>query len=229
MQLEGLRMTEELIAAGPGRHVKWLENLTIGVIGSKRYAEYLMPVYREAAEILHARIPELNLDFLKAVVRDVMLGRLRRRVKRGRGRGLLRRLFLSFDDVDWARTQAFSIGNFGQIYINVKGRRPQGIVAPGAEYDALRERIIKAALELRDPDGGDRVIAMVSGMGGTPRLELYLVYRELELILRPEEDFLRVVDPATGKTTYFRNSPAATCWPSWSSRRLRPRTMDGCS
>jgi dihydroxyacetone kinase-like protein len=31
---------------------------------------------------------------------------------------------------------------------------------------------------------GDRVIAMVSGMGGTPPLELYLMYRELELILR---------------------------------------------
>src|SRR4030095_8061322 len=31
--------------------------------------------------------------------------------------------------------------------------------------------------------GGDRVIAMVSGMGGTPPIELYLVYRELELIL----------------------------------------------
>jgi dihydroxyacetone kinase-like protein len=31
--------------------------------------------------------------------------------------------------------------------------------------------------------GGDRVIAMVSGMGGTPPLELYVVYRELELIL----------------------------------------------
>jgi dihydroxyacetone kinase-like protein len=35
--------------------------------------------------------------------------------------------------------------------------------------------------------GGDRVIAMVSGMGGTPPLELYLVYRELELILRARQ------------------------------------------
>ena len=35
--------------------------------------------------------------------------------------------------------------------------------------------------------GGDRVIAMVSGMGGTPPLELYLVYRELELILRAQQ------------------------------------------
>lgn len=87
------------------------------------------------------------------------LNRLRKRVKRGRGRGLLRRLFLSFDDVDWARTQAFSIGNFGQIYINVKGERPQGTVTPGAQYEALRDRIIREAVALRDPDGGDRVIA----------------------------------------------------------------------
>jgi len=36
-------------------------------------------------------------------------------------------------------------------------------------------------LPIRD---GGRVIAMVSGMGGTPLLELYLVYRELEQILR---------------------------------------------
>jgi dihydroxyacetone kinase-like protein len=35
--------------------------------------------------------------------------------------------------------------------------------------------------------GGDRVIALVSGMGGTPPLELYLVYRELELILRARQ------------------------------------------
>jgi dihydroxyacetone kinase-like protein len=35
--------------------------------------------------------------------------------------------------------------------------------------------------------GGDRVIAMVSGMGGTPPLELYVVYKELEQILRARQ------------------------------------------
>jgi phosphoenolpyruvate---glycerone phosphotransferase subunit DhaK len=35
--------------------------------------------------------------------------------------------------------------------------------------------------------GGDRVIAMISGMGGTPPLELYIAYRELELILRARQ------------------------------------------
>jgi len=32
---------------------------------------------------------------------------------------------------------------------------------------------------------GDQVIALVNGLGGTPLLELYLVYRELEQLLRP--------------------------------------------
>lgn len=95
------------------------------------------------------------------IVSFLRLGRLRRRVKRGRGRGMLKRLFLSFGDVDWARTQAFAVGNFGQIYINIKGQRRHGIVEPGAEYERIRDQIIRSALALRDPDGGDQVIAKV--------------------------------------------------------------------
>ena len=95
------------------------------------------------------------------IVNLLRLGRLRRRVKRGRGRGMLKRLFLSFGDVDWSRTKAFAVGNFGQIYINVKGQRSQGIVEPGGEYERVRDQIIQSALALRDPDGGDQVIAAV--------------------------------------------------------------------
>ncbi|MEW5987345.1 MAG: alkaline phosphatase family protein [Chloroflexota bacterium] len=92
------------------------------------------------------------------VVNLLRLGRVRKSVKRGRGRGLLRRLFLSFDDVDWSRTKAFAVGNFGQIYLNVKGQRPQGTVTPGQEYERLRQQIIEAALALRDPETGEAVI-----------------------------------------------------------------------
>ncbi|HET7377591.1 MAG TPA: alkaline phosphatase family protein, partial [Anaerolineae bacterium] len=95
------------------------------------------------------------------IVNVLRLGRLRRRVKRGRGRGMLKRLFLSFGDVDWSRTKAFAVGNFGQIYINVKGQRAQGIVEPGGEYERVRDQIIQSALALRDSDGGDQVIATV--------------------------------------------------------------------
>jgi predicted AlkP superfamily phosphohydrolase/phosphomutase len=58
------------------------------------------------------------------------------RVSRFRGKqsGLLDRvgesLFLSRRHIDWSRTRAYAQGNFGQIFLNVKGRQPRGCVAP---------------------------------------------------------------------------------------------------
>jgi predicted AlkP superfamily phosphohydrolase/phosphomutase len=92
------------------------------------------------------------------IVNLLKLGKFRTNVKRGRGRGWMGQLFLSLRDVDWTRTQAFSIGNFGQIYINTQSARPQGIVEPGAEYESVRDRVIAQALALRDPESGDAVI-----------------------------------------------------------------------
>ncbi len=52
---------------------------------------------------------------------------------------------------------------------------------PAAELAARMAATILADLPFH---GGDEVIAMVNGMGGTPLMELYLVYGELERILR---------------------------------------------
>jgi predicted AlkP superfamily phosphohydrolase/phosphomutase len=60
--------------------------------------------------------------------------------------------FLSFDDVDWSHTLAYSIGHVGQIYINVKGREPEGIVEPGADYEAVRQRVSEVLRQLRHPE-----------------------------------------------------------------------------
>jgi hypothetical protein len=43
-----------LLAAGPGRFVKWFENLTISMIGPRRYRDYLCNIYDEAVPILEA-------------------------------------------------------------------------------------------------------------------------------------------------------------------------------
>lgn len=43
-----------VIAAGPGNFVRWLENLTIRMIGPKRYMNLLVPVYDEAVPVLEA-------------------------------------------------------------------------------------------------------------------------------------------------------------------------------
>jgi predicted AlkP superfamily phosphohydrolase/phosphomutase len=66
--------------------------------------------------------------------------------------------FLSFDDVDWSRTVAYSIGHVGQVYINLKGREPHGIVEPGEEYQEARERVVEALRDLRHPETGEPLL-----------------------------------------------------------------------
>lgn len=58
--------------------------------------------------------------------------------------------FLGFDAVDWSRTQAYAIGHVGQVFINLRGREPQGSVAPEA-YEAVRQRVADALRQLPHP------------------------------------------------------------------------------
>lgn len=60
--------------------------------------------------------------------------------------------------VDWSRTRAYPIGDTGAIFINLEGREPQGIVKPGRAYEAVRDEIITALRELRDPEDGRPVV-----------------------------------------------------------------------
>lgn len=89
------------------------------------------------------------------------LGALKREVVRGQGQGLLKTLFLSFEDVDWSRTVAYSLGNVGQIHLNVVGREPLGCVPPGEAYERARDEIIARLWELRDPETGEQVVETV--------------------------------------------------------------------
>jgi predicted AlkP superfamily phosphohydrolase/phosphomutase len=67
---------------------------------------------------------------------------------------LLSTFFLSFNDVDWTRTVAFSKGNYGQIYVNLKGREPNGVVEE-KDYDRVCEQIVTRLKALKDPLTGE--------------------------------------------------------------------------
>ena len=99
---------------------------------------------------------------------------------------LLKIAFLSFLDVDWSGSRAYSFGrHLGSIYINLKGREPQGIVEPGAEYEAVRDEIERLANDFRDPRTGRKLIGEV-----LRREEIYsgpYLDRAPDLILRPKE------------------------------------------
>lgn len=56
-----------------------------------------------------------------------------------------RRGVLSFRDIDWRRTTAFSPPglSIGSLLVNVRGREPAGSVEPGADYRAVRARLVE--------------------------------------------------------------------------------------
>jgi predicted AlkP superfamily phosphohydrolase/phosphomutase len=66
-----------------------------------------------------------------------------------------------FSGIDWQNTKAYAVGNYGNIYLNVKGREPSGIVNTGEEYEKLRDEIMKKLGELRDPDSGEPILDKV--------------------------------------------------------------------
>jgi predicted AlkP superfamily phosphohydrolase/phosphomutase len=70
-------------------------------------------------------------------------------------------MMLSLEDVDWTRTVAYSKGNYGQIYVNLKGRESNGIVEPGAEYERVMRELIEKLRRLTDPATGQALIGPI--------------------------------------------------------------------
>ncbi len=147
------------------------------------------------------------INALKWITR-LQLGGMRKNVKRGRGGGMLRRVFLSFNDVDWARTKAFSVGNFGQVYLNVSGEREEGSIQP-AEYEQLREDIARAAKAYRDPEDGSQVVPTVynredvfHGVSAGRLPDLILHTDRAKYVSFGHADFgsNKIIEPSTGQT-----------------------------
>jgi predicted AlkP superfamily phosphohydrolase/phosphomutase len=101
--------------------------------------------------------------FYQQMVRWGLAGQ---RVGRFRGKQLnpLERLaqsvFLSRRHVDWSRTRAYAQGNFGQIFLNVQGRQPQGCVDP-ADVRPLLEDLKAGLLAIPHPETGQPLVERV--------------------------------------------------------------------
>jgi len=101
-----------------------------------------------------------------------ILQRLKERIPR-RWRALLRkglpqiaqeqvfRALLNVGQVDWMRTHAYRVPLFPMvdgIEVNVRGRQPEGTVAAGGDYEALRDLLLTELRALRDPETGEAVV-----------------------------------------------------------------------
>jgi predicted AlkP superfamily phosphohydrolase/phosphomutase len=72
------------------------------------------------------------------------------------------RSYLTTATIDWQHTKAFSLGiDSTNIFVNSKGRFPNGIVEEGREYEKLREDIASALEALVDPETGEDLVSTV--------------------------------------------------------------------
>jgi predicted AlkP superfamily phosphohydrolase/phosphomutase len=65
-----------------------------------------------------------------------------------------------WENVDWSQTRAYAMG-LGELYINLRGREAQGIVRPGAEYEALKVELKTRLEAMVDPETGERPVSRV--------------------------------------------------------------------
>lgn len=116
----------------------WLANSGWAVAGEKRRSG--------AAELAWALPPSLR--------------RLGRRLSPGLARKAMgARLAGQLGAFDWSRTTAF-MGFHSDLWLNLKGREPQGIVDP-SDADRILDEISAGLLDITDPSTGEHVIAAV--------------------------------------------------------------------
>lgn len=93
-------------------------------------------------------------------------GGAKNRVSRFRGKQttwvdrLADAMFLSKRHIDWSRTRAYALGNFGQIFLNLKGRQPHGSVDP-ADAPALIADLKARLQSIKHPETGEPLVSHV--------------------------------------------------------------------
>ncbi|NIS63094.1 MAG: hypothetical protein GTO13_21080 [Proteobacteria bacterium] len=55
-------------------------------------------------------------------------------------------------DIDWDRTRVWATGFTGQLYLNIKGREPQGMVDPN-DYDKVLDELSEKIRDITDEEG----------------------------------------------------------------------------
>jgi predicted AlkP superfamily phosphohydrolase/phosphomutase len=101
-------------------------------------------------------------------------------------------------NTDWSRTTAFVIPSFFTSFlrVNLAGREPCGIVEPGAEYEALLDRLEMDLKQLTNPETGESVVEDVVRTGVVFGGASTAVLPDLFVVWRPHQSYMeRVVHP----------------------------------
>lgn len=97
-----------------------------------------------------------GFGLLKSIATRVIPVRLRKKLAYSKRFNIVNRIesSLRFSHIDWGRTIAFSEETpyYPSVWINLKGREPEGIVESG-DYERVRETVIEGLQKWKDEDG----------------------------------------------------------------------------
>jgi predicted AlkP superfamily phosphohydrolase/phosphomutase len=99
---------------------------------------------------------------LYKVLRALGLSGMRDKMDLANREKWMNRGFMNLRRADWSKTRAYSMGNIlGMIFLNVRGREPEGCVEPGDEYERLRQEIMAELKAERIPGTNQPLFAKV--------------------------------------------------------------------
>jgi predicted AlkP superfamily phosphohydrolase/phosphomutase len=123
---------------------KLLEEKGLLTYADSRGKNYYLELLKKIHHTIKTTIPPSGLEWMKRT-----FPALRQKVKSK----------IVFSDIDWTKTKAWSFGREStNLFINVKGKFPNGTVTPGPEYESLRSLLIEELKTLIDPDTGESVV-----------------------------------------------------------------------
>jgi len=149
-----------------------------------------------------------SLEQMYRIARKIGVNRAISTFRRSGKEKMLNWLTLSYKDIDWSRTKAFAVGTSGHIYLNVKGREPQGIVEPGKEYEETREFIIQALKSLIDPKTGKSPIEKVFKKEELYSRESKFYEQAPDILLLPREGYATLHMQQFVSSSVFIDSPS---------------------
>jgi predicted AlkP superfamily phosphohydrolase/phosphomutase len=143
--------------AGPVSDRTVYLNRYLAQIGLLHYRKNTENVLQKTARTIIGKIYKVALDNLssrqKVWLSDLMPA-LRDKAQTS---------YTAFTEIDWTRTKAFCsevLASPPSVWINLKGKWPEGVVEP-ADYEKVRDEVITKLGELKDPRTGEPVIKRV--------------------------------------------------------------------
>jgi len=137
---------------------------------TEKHGDFLPWLYSQMDQVIGKALGCVDEKTLLLVVSDHGFTSFRRRVHLNswlldNGYVALRDPFMEgegdlFKDAKWGETRAYGLGING-LYLNLKGREPDGSVRPGDEAEGLKAELTERLRSLEDPKTGERVVASV--------------------------------------------------------------------